>query len=322
MDKTEIRKTRLHNYDALELYHSQSGAFVRLVPELGGMVHALALAAQPPSPPKEAVEILKSDTATELGQNPWFRGRILFPFNDRIPQGRYSFRGQHYQLPVNDTQSGDALHGFLYRTSMALTDRHEGHDTASVTLSGQLPAQPGYPFCPSLTLLYSLRPSSFRLDFVVANETSQDLPFSLGWHPYFCLKQDPCRLDEHTLTLPAQEVVAVDNNLLPTGQYLQVEGTPYDYRAPTSLKEKNLDIAFINRAGWAQLQYQNWLLLLEMDKKMFPYTQVFVPPQRDGIALEPVSAATNAFNRPELGLQILEAGAKRQGFVQLSLSHK
>ena len=52
----------------------------------------------------------------------------------------------------------------------------------------------------------------------------------------------------------------------------------------------------------------------------FRYCQLFVPPNRGSIAVEPLTAATNAFNQPELGLTILEPGEEVSGSCRLSLS--
>ena len=44
----------------------------------------------------------KADSDEEILLNPLFRGRLLFPFNDRIPNGKYYFDGREYSFPIND----------------------------------------------------------------------------------------------------------------------------------------------------------------------------------------------------------------------------
>ncbi|MFW6209687.1 MAG: hypothetical protein ACOC7X_13390, partial [Spirochaetota bacterium] len=54
--------------------------------------------------------------------------------------------------------------------------------------------------------------------------------------------------------------------------------------------------------------------------ELFAYSQVFIPPTRSSIALEPISAATDAFNKPELGLRVLAPGAEAEGRVSVLVS--
>jgi galactose mutarotase-like enzyme len=56
-------------------------------------------------------------------------------------------------------------------------------------------------------------------------------------------------------------------------------------------------------------------VVLEQSLPPFRYTQLYIPPQRTSIAVEPVTAATDAFNRPELGLRRLGPGERIDGKV-------
>jgi galactose mutarotase-like enzyme len=46
---------------------------------------------------------------------------------------------------------------------------------------------------------------------------------------------------------------------------------------------------------------------------------VFIPPDRRSIALEPVTAATNSFNMPELGRMVLAPGQLVSGTISVGL---
>ena len=61
-------------------------------------------------------------------------------------------------------------------------------------------------------------------------------------------------------------------------------------------------------------------IIIEQSTDPFGFTQLFIPPARDSIAVEPVTAATDAFNRPELGLRRLEPGAALRGTVRIRRS--
>ena len=74
----------------------------------------------------ETHRLLVEDAAEELLANPWFRGRLLFPFNDRIPGGVYRFEGREYAFPC--TEGDDALHGFLWQRAMRVRGSGETGD--------------------------------------------------------------------------------------------------------------------------------------------------------------------------------------------------
>ena len=42
---------------------------------------------------------------------PVFRGAVLVPWPNRVVGGRYVFDGQVHQLPINEPDRGNALHG-------------------------------------------------------------------------------------------------------------------------------------------------------------------------------------------------------------------
>jgi aldose 1-epimerase len=305
---------------SIRLEEKHTGASLEVIPSLGGTVHSLSLV---PAPGEKARPILFGDTPGELLENPWFRGRILFPFNDRIPAGKYVFMGREYHLPANERHTGDALHGFLYRTPLSVSNEHRDNKSAALTLTGQLKEEEGYPFNPKITMTYTLQPSLFRIDFILSNSTDRRLPWTLGWHPYFFF---PGRRDSRgikgncgkwTLALPAERYVEVDPNLLPTGDMPEVSGTSLDFREGREVRDQEIDLAFENGKGQTRLYNEDLEILLEQDTAYFPFTQVFTHPDRKSVALEPVTAATNAFNKQELGLGVLGPGEEVRTWIQV-----
>lgn len=297
---------------------SAGGARAVIRPECGGTVESIELL---PPGELEAVPILRGDGAAgeELsGEGSaipegecsprLFRGRLLAPFNDRIPGGRYSFRGESYRLPINDEESGDAIHGFLYRTAMAIKERKEG--TLRLISRIRPGEEPGYPFDLELSATYRLRGDRFRLDLTGKNLGDRPLPLTLGWHPYF-RRPGADRIDGALLTLPAERYVAVDRDLLPTGKTPPVAGGPWDFRSPRRIGPGEIDLAFelFGGAGGATAELRGGERSVEVRPGgACRYLQLFVPPRRDSVAIEPVTAGTDAFNRPELGLRAVEPG--------------
>ena len=290
-----------------------SGSFIEFLPEQGGAIHQIGLDAGRGGSP---ILLLAPDSPGEMQENPWFRGRFLFPFNDRIPRGRYVWRGVAHQLPVNDAPSGDAIHGFAYRLPARVTRRDP--ETGRLSLQAEVVEEPGYPFRVRLTVDVHIA-QSVRFELTVVNTGEVAAPLSVGWHPYFRFPASGGR--NVTLKRPATHYVPVDDSLLPTGGILPVTGTAFDFTTPRYLTEDELDLAYTDPTGEVILAGDAGTVRMELDTSFFPYLQVFLPPDRRSIALEPVTAATNAFNLPSFGLIELEPGEKRSGWVTITATH-
>ena len=113
--------------------------------------------------------------------------------------------------------------------------------------------------------------------------TDKATVLNLTNHCYFNLSGDGTKdcLDE-VLQLDANEITAVDANVLATGEILPVEGTPFDFRTPTVVgegidKTDNQQIA--NGNGYDH----NWILNPERDQAA-PFGCIYDP--NSGILME------------------------------------
>jgi len=256
--------------------------------------------------------------------DPTFAGRFLWPFNDRIPGGRYAFAGDSYQLPVNDTETGDAIHGALY--NRALTVEHEPR-SSSVILHGALEASelPGYPFALAVTIRLRMEPDSLFLAMSTTNIGARTAPIAFGWHPYFTLPG--CEsVDAMRLRTNAAHFIPVDDRLLPTGGPVPAAGTVLESfvgsgAASTPIGDRVFDVAVcgMGEPVIAELATATHRLVIRQSQA-FVYQQWYTPPSRAAIAIEPVTAATDSFNRVETGRRLLAAGETVVGAVSVTLS--
>ena len=132
------------------------------------------------------------------------------------------------------------------------------------------------------------------------------MPLGVGWHPYF---KTIGTIDKLKLYLPQVEKIMVDSRLIPTGQK-----EPYaDFEQGELIGKTAFDTGFViknsggERVSTALVDQENNLRIeiwQEVGVGKFNYLQVYTPPGRQAVAIEPMSCATNAFNNGE-GLQIL-----------------
>ncbi|MBI9101222.1 MAG: aldose 1-epimerase [Spirochaetales bacterium] len=315
--------------ETLRCENRKNGTFIEIFPGLGGTIHRIGLK----DPKGEGVlNILTCDSHKEILENPWFRGRFLFPFNDRIPGGLYSFEGRQYCLPINEPETGDAIHGSIYnkpvqnlKTEIVTGMKNgTGKSEFSAVIRWDIEGGPGegYPFKPVLSVKLLFSGDSLTLSFTVRNRGETPLPFSLGWHPYFNLTPADARgggVDHLMLSIPAGRYIEVDRKLLPTGKLFPLAGGEYDFSHSRRIGRGALDLGFSMLDGDVILSDGERRLVVRQGKKSFPYLQAFIPPGRGSIALEPVSAGTNAFNRPNLGLNTLKPGSEWSGWFSVGL---
>ena len=154
----QVSAETLEGVETVCLRDSANEAATHILPQLGGTVWRLALA----------------DGSGSSGVGGGTSG------------GRYRFEGQDYELPLNEPESGCAVHGLVYDKPFA-EDLREADDTHGVLqLSYRLGAEssPGYPFALLVTARYHLNADGFELSLGTLNEGEGPAPVTIGWHPY------------------------------------------------------------------------------------------------------------------------------------------
>lgn len=263
------------------------------------------------------------DPSTTPVETELFRGRLLLPFADRIKGGRYTWDGREYQLPINDREMGDAIHGFLYRSALAQTDLTETDTEASLTLETTLPGQDGYPWPLRLRVRYILRDREFVVRMRVVNLGESDAPLSAGWHPYFFVPGTVpgVPVDTAELLVPADRYFEMDADLRLTGEERDVSRTPYDFRTPRAVGTAELDVGLSLRGAERDLVLSGRRHRLHVQPGgAFQAVQLFIPPRRAAIAVEPISAPAESFNLPDLGVCRLLPGQPLDAWVVLRLT--
>lgn len=245
-------------------------------------------------------------TPDELRAGKWGKSAILYPFPNRLRDGHYTWHGREYAFPINNALTNNAIHGFV---------RHESFDVERIELTPQRASitsrfvadgkNPAYPFPFTLDVTFTItEKGEFIATFGITNQHRESIPVGLGWHPYFQLI---ARADDHLLQLPPCERVEIDERMIPTGNR-----SPYsDFRAERRLGETQLDTCFAaspdESTVRAVLRAQGHTLTIEAPRERFPFFQVFTPPARTSIAIEPMSCNVDAFHNRE-GLVELAPG--------------
>src|SRR6266545_7799478 len=162
------------------------------------------------------------------------RGQVLIPFPNRVDHGRYVFHGTAHQLPLDETDRGNALHGLVRWLNWAPLS----HGPTRLVMGLVLHAREGYPFVLSLRVAYTLTPYGLRVRQSVRNLGASPAPYGAGFHPYLTVGTP--RIDECILRLPARTSFLVNARMIPTGR-AGVAGTPLDFREPRAIGDSVMD---------------------------------------------------------------------------------
>jgi aldose 1-epimerase len=244
-----------------------------------------------------------------------FYGSVLLPWPNRLDAGRYVFDGETYQTAITEPERNTALHGLSPYAPWSVTE----HGPSRVVL--RLPILPtvGYPFFLDNVVEYALGHGGLRVTTTSTNLGDAALPYGVGFHPW--VSTGGALLQDCTLTLDAGTRFVADERLLPVGQE-DVAGTRFDFRVDRPIGDLQLDDAFgdVSRRpdtlSWATLTAPDGRTAAIWMDGSCSYWQLCsgdgLPAHqaRRSLAIEPMTAAPNAFNTG-LGLQRIEPGESR-----------
>ena len=72
---------------------------------------------------------------------------ILFPFANRVKDGKYNFNGSNYSLKCNEKKLNNAIHGLVYNKTFVLEEAKKFENHAEIKLYYEELNPPiGYPF--------------------------------------------------------------------------------------------------------------------------------------------------------------------------------
>lgn len=309
----QAKKEKFGQFERVSIAHEESGNSLSLVPEHGACLLDLRLG---------GLSVLDGyQTPQELDFNNWSKSRFLFPFPNRLKHGTYHWDDVIYQFPINDGQTGNALHGMGMMDPFRYTQLETKADEAVIECSYKNEGKhPAYPFRFSIVVRFTLwADHRFELQMTFQNLHDKPVPVGIGWHPYFLL--DGQGVDRWRLQLPPCEMIGINPQMIPTGKRYE-----YDrFKQERVIQSEVLDncFALTEPKERASLSLSNEKHKLEYWQEMgtgkFNYIQLFTPPHRKSLAIEPMTCNVDAFNNGD-GLVRLHPGERISAHCGLSLT--
>ncbi len=292
------KKSKIGRWQKYTFRHAKTKTGFVLVPDRGGLILEISF---------QGNQVLDGySTAEELEKLKWSKSALLFPFPNRLKDGHYTWMNKKYTWPINNAATNNAIHGMVREAEFEVIQITLTEERAEVKCRYAYDgSNPSYPFSYTLDMTYGIHTSNrFWVAFDVLNRCDHPIPAGFGWHPYF--KMAPIA-DATKMTLPACDQVLIDHRMIPTGQRKPFK----HYQKSTLVGAAELDTCFA--AGSTKNKYRLTLqnekhkLTLVAPAAGFPFFQVFTPPHRASVALEPMTCNVDAFNNRD-GLKIIEPG--------------
>jgi len=208
---------------------NSKGAEARII-DYGGLVISLKM---PDRNGNFGDVVLGFDNLNDyMTKSPYF-GALIGRYGNRIAKGKFTLDGTQYTLAVNN--GPNSLHGGLKGFDKVFWNAtpEETPNGPSLRLTYlSKDGEEGYPGNLNVTAVYTLTDdNSLRLDYTAT--TDKDTVLNLTHHSYFNLRGSGAILD-HVVYINADKFTPVDSTLIPTGELKPVEGTPFDFRKPTT----------------------------------------------------------------------------------------
>lgn len=301
-----VIEEKFGNQLLIKLVDSETREYVSILPETGGMLNSMEILFN-----NKLVPVLDDyKTENELIEtlDNSFKGSNLFPFPNRIKDGVYSFNNKKYQLHLNFPNENNAIHGLIYSKPFKLVAKQSGEKSATCTLEYNADGtSQGFPFKYRLQVIFIFsKDSGLTVETLVENTGTTEMPTGNGWHPYFKLKS---KVDELYFQFPSGESFETDKQMIPNGKAVNFE----KYHTETQIGKDNFDTCFSIKTSDIKASIilkdpalngglEIWQ---ETGINKFNFLQVYTPPHRNTIALEPMTCMPDAFNNQK-GIIVLK----------------
>ena len=301
----KITKEPFGQFTEYVLTNPEKGDALYILPEYGGIIRKMTLHKE--GHLHHVIDVANSPEQL-LSSMLTYPSAHLFPWGNRVRNGKYNFQGVDYQLSINEINFNNAIHGFVSFANFEVVEQEVSEIEAVLTLRYIYKGtQFGFPFPFVLDIQHIFSSDEgLEINYTIKNTGRKAMPMVLGWHPYFKIEGETP--DDWQIDFPATHQYKADHQII-SGDKIEV-----DFKGVIDLKGITLDAVFaVEPSSKVEAKLhspkKNMTINVWQEglKGGFSFMVVYIPPARDCIAIEPMTGNTDAFNSGD-GLLVLEAG--------------
>jgi aldose 1-epimerase len=185
-------------------------------------------------------------------------GATIGRYANRIAKGRFVLDGDTIQLDLND-KLGNNMHGgkpgWAYRVFDAVQK-----DPATLVLTYVSPdGESHFPGTVQVEVAYHLTDDN-ALDIAYTAVTDRPTVINMTNHSFFNLSGKPSTaITDHIMWMAADSVMTIDSTVVPTGNFMAVQGTPFDFSEAKSIGQA-IDSVENDQIRYGLGYNHNWVL--------------------------------------------------------------
>ena len=172
-------------------------------------------------------DIRKYANYDEMPMN--FYGATCGRFGNRIKDGKWTYKGQTYQVDINENDN--SLHGgkFGFHNQTFEVKDYAPSSYIQLELISEM-GEMGFPGRMTVNITYTLNDNNTVGVFYEAS-TTQSCPVNMLSHAFWCPSGDPSQpITEQNLTIYSDAYTPIDNELIPTGEIASIpENSVFDF---------------------------------------------------------------------------------------------
>ncbi|MBP3377685.1 MAG: galactose mutarotase [Clostridia bacterium] len=208
-----------------------------------------------------------------------YQGAIVGRVANRIGNGKFTLDGVDYTLTLNDAPRPNSLHGGAVGFDKKFWDAKviSDGDEPEIEFSYLSPdMEENYPGNLSVKCTYKLTLDA-GLSIRYTATTDKATIVNITNHSYFNMAgYDSCNIKDNIAWINADRILENDENILPTGNFIDITGTAYDFREPKAIgrdfnSEPSMDV---NCGG-----YDNNFIFVDSDDKTVKLSAYLMDPK-------------------------------------------
>ncbi|KAL3516850.1 hypothetical protein ACH5RR_023752 [Cinchona calisaya] len=221
--------------DYINVYELKKGNFSVKITNYGATVLSVIL---PDRTGKLDDVVLGFPTIDGYKNDSTYFGGLIGRVANRIGGAKFTLNGVEYKLPAND--HGNTLHGgtigfndVIWEVTSYVRNNH-----LSLHYRGQ-DGEQGFPGALDVYVTYMFVGADRLALKMQATPIDKATPINLASHSYWNLGgHGSGDIFSHKIQLLASHITPVDDKLIPTGQIIPVNGTPYDFLESRTIGSK------------------------------------------------------------------------------------
>ena len=257
---------------------------------------------------------------------------LLFPFPNRIREGRFSWDGKDYHLPEDLAAydgAGNAIHGFCYDRPWRVVEQNDNSVVGEFQLS--VDAEDRLELWPAdfiIRVTYKVQGTTLHADIEISNPDERPLPWGFGTHAYFKLPLSDDSDPKHCLVQAAAHEEWQLTDCLPDGTKRPVSDSA-DLRDGAYFDVIKLDDVLSDlRPEGSKIETKildevAGLQVVQRFDTNFRELVAFTPPWTTAVCLEPYTCVTDAINLEakgvDAGWRVLAPGESFRTSITISV---